>query len=339
MLGQPQRLFGLLLLGHVARRGENTQHLARLIAVDGGVVEHVGDPARGMTDGQRVVGHKALGKDPLVAFAGLIRVGEVAGEIGANQISTRQAGGLFGGNVDVGDLALGADRQQRVKAGFEQASCVQPGRLGSLRDFQLSLRSYAFGLGVVQPQQRCRKKDQTQNHAARNGRVGEPGRVLRLQLGLPQARVLRALGLVNGRAESLHQVLPVTDLIGMDTEPASARFNDLVKPLQRLNGPGLDLGEARLLRRAVLDVLAQRSQRAVGADLGRSMGLQHRFGAGDHVAARVVLGTGNFCLDPGKLAQHRLAVNHLLVGKLQSNLDPACAKADNQQQADSEGKP
>ena len=69
------------------------------------------------------------------------------------------------------------------------------------------------------------------------------------------------------------------------------------------------------------------------------MGLQHRVGAGDHVATRVVLGTGNFCLDPHKLAQHRIAVSHLLVGKLQSNLDPACAKADNHQQADSEGKP
>ena len=55
----PLRLFAL---GNVARGGEHALHLAGLIAIDRGVVEHVGGAARGVADGQRVVADQALGQ-------------------------------------------------------------------------------------------------------------------------------------------------------------------------------------------------------------------------------------------------------------------------------------
>ena len=115
---------GLLALGYITRCSKHAQHPALIVTVDAGVVEHIGDPARGVSDRQRVVGHKALGKDLLVALAGLHRVGKVVTKVGANQCLARDAGRLDAGLVDVGDLALGADRYQWIETRFEQTACV-----------------------------------------------------------------------------------------------------------------------------------------------------------------------------------------------------------------------
>ena len=92
-----------------------------------------------MSDRQRVVGHKALGKGLLVAFAGLHRVGKVVAKVGAYQCLARYAGHADAGLVDIGDLALGADRHQWVETGFNQTARV----LGCLID-----GFFALGQGI-----------------------------------------------------------------------------------------------------------------------------------------------------------------------------------------------
>jgi len=51
---------GTLALGDVPGRGEHAGHLAALVAIDGGAVEHVGDRAGGVANGERVVADGSL---------------------------------------------------------------------------------------------------------------------------------------------------------------------------------------------------------------------------------------------------------------------------------------
>ena len=111
---------------HVAGGGEDSEDVALGVLVERGVVEDVGELAVAMADGQGVVGDGAFGEDPLVALAGLVGLGEVVGEVGSDEGVALCPGDLDGGVVDVGDLALGADRDERIEAGFDEA----PGVLG-----------------------------------------------------------------------------------------------------------------------------------------------------------------------------------------------------------------
>ena len=89
-LGAKQRLLGALALGDVAGGGEDADDGAGLVAVDGRVVEHVGDLARGVADGERVVETRPSLEDLLVAGARLIGIREVVAEVGADELLARR---------------------------------------------------------------------------------------------------------------------------------------------------------------------------------------------------------------------------------------------------------
>ena len=80
-----------------------------------------------MSDGEWVVGDEAPGEDLLVALARLLGLGEVVGEVGADQLLPSHASDLDGALVDVGDLAFGADGDEWVEARLEQAAGVLGG--------------------------------------------------------------------------------------------------------------------------------------------------------------------------------------------------------------------
>ena len=145
---------GLFALGDVARGGKHALHLTRRIAIDRGVVEHVGGPARGVANGKRVIPHQSLGEDPSVTFLRLVRLGEVVREVGAHQALARYAGHLLGRPVDVGDLALRADGHERLQAGLDQAAGIERGGVqfgGALGDalLQLVIRLLQRGPGAL----------------------------------------------------------------------------------------------------------------------------------------------------------------------------------------------
>ena len=116
---------GPVTLGHVARRGEHPRHLAGLVPVNAGVVEHLGDMPVSMADGQRIVGHEAFGENPQIAGPGFLGLGEVAGKIAPDQVVAAVPGNPLGGGVHVHDLAHQTDRHQRVEAGLDQAAGIQ----------------------------------------------------------------------------------------------------------------------------------------------------------------------------------------------------------------------
>ena len=82
-----------------------------------------------MPDGQRVVGDETFREHPLVTFAGLLRLGEIVGEVRADQLFATRTGDFDGGFVHVGDFSLRADRDERVHARFDQAARVLRGLL------------------------------------------------------------------------------------------------------------------------------------------------------------------------------------------------------------------
>jgi hypothetical protein len=89
--------------------------------------------------GQRVVGDRPLRGDLLVALFGFVGVGEIVEEFGPDEFLAGDAGICDCGLVDVGDLAFGADRHQRVQTRLDQA----PGVLGCM----LQLGHVAAGHG------------------------------------------------------------------------------------------------------------------------------------------------------------------------------------------------
>src|SRR6185369_7039846 len=107
--------------------------VTRCVAVNGSVVENAGEPAVTVADGQRIVGDESLGEDLHVTLAGLVRLGEVVGEVGADQLLPLHAGDLHGRLVDVGDLPFRGDGDQRVQGGLDQGTGVL-GRLFLGRD-------------------------------------------------------------------------------------------------------------------------------------------------------------------------------------------------------------
>ena len=100
---------------HVTRSGEDTKDVALAVLVDGGIVQYAYDAAADMADGERIVAHKAIGENFLIAFARLNWIGEVIGEIRADQLFARYAGRLLGSFIHVGDLAFCIDGDERVE--------------------------------------------------------------------------------------------------------------------------------------------------------------------------------------------------------------------------------
>ena len=78
-----------------------------------------------MLNGQGVVPDQPFAQDPLITDSRHLGLGEVVGEVGPDKVLAQEAGRLLGRRVDVGDLALRADRDQRVKARLDQAAGVK----------------------------------------------------------------------------------------------------------------------------------------------------------------------------------------------------------------------
>src|SRR5208337_1041728 len=74
-----------------------------------------------------IVADQPLAEHPPVALMGLLGLGEVFGEVLADKLGAGVAGDGLGGLVHVGDLAVGADGDQGVEAGLEQAAVVSAG--------------------------------------------------------------------------------------------------------------------------------------------------------------------------------------------------------------------
>src|SRR5690348_8774859 len=96
-----EEVFGLGELAHhtprvgdVTCRREDTEDVAAGILVDGRVVEDVRHPAVAVPDRQRIVGHKTLCENLLVALTSLVRLGEVVGEVGPNKLLSWNPGYL-----------------------------------------------------------------------------------------------------------------------------------------------------------------------------------------------------------------------------------------------------
>src|ERR1019366_10792911 len=92
------------------------------------VVKNIREAAVPVANRQRIIGHEPLGEDLLVSLPGSLRLGEVLGEIRADEFFPRGTCHVDGSLVDVGDLSLGTDRDQGVEACFEQAPGISRSR-------------------------------------------------------------------------------------------------------------------------------------------------------------------------------------------------------------------
>ena len=122
-----QRQFGLgpPALRDIACRREHAGDVAVLVVVGAGVVEHVGDPPGRVANRQLIVGDGPLGENLAISRARLLGLGEVIREIAADQTVARNTGDGLRRLVDIGDLAVGADRDQRIEARLDQAARVE----------------------------------------------------------------------------------------------------------------------------------------------------------------------------------------------------------------------
>ena len=113
-----------LHLADVAGGGVDTEHIALGIAIGAGVVEHRHQRAGDMAQGEGVIPHRAPLESVLIALPGPLRFGEKIGEVSSLQRPSRQPGGLDRRLIDILDRAAGADRDQGIDAGFNQAAGV-----------------------------------------------------------------------------------------------------------------------------------------------------------------------------------------------------------------------
>ena len=114
---------GLHLLSYVAGGGNHAKGGSVGIAVDRGVVQDF--PLAFMlvdvAQGQRGIDNRPLLEDLLVDLFCLLGVGEVVGEGGPDELVSRDARELDHCLVGVGDLAVRADRHQRLHGCLNQA--------------------------------------------------------------------------------------------------------------------------------------------------------------------------------------------------------------------------
>lgn len=73
---------------------------------------------------QRVIAHQAFAECLLIASPRFPRVGEIVGEICPDESGARTPGHYFRRCVHVGDLAVWADRNQRIETGFQESPVV-----------------------------------------------------------------------------------------------------------------------------------------------------------------------------------------------------------------------
>ncbi len=155
----PEVPLGPLLRRDIARRRKHTLHFALRVPVDGRVVEHLHQPTRDAAHDQGIVAHHTLGEDALIAFARLLRLGEVVAEVAADQFLTAAPRRGFSRGVDVGDLAVATDRHQRIQARFQQATRVTCGFARQLR----AARPHP-GLTLLQLPQPMRQEKERDRH-------------------------------------------------------------------------------------------------------------------------------------------------------------------------------
>jgi len=117
-------LGGLLLGGGIAGGGEDAEDFAAHILIDSSVVKDVDGAPRGVANREGVIFNFAHGENAEVAFAGFVWFGEIAVKLTTNEALARHAGDPDGGLVDVGDFAIGANGDERVEAGLDEAAGI-----------------------------------------------------------------------------------------------------------------------------------------------------------------------------------------------------------------------
>ena len=128
-----------LALGDVPCRSEDAENIAACIFVDRGIIENLYQTPVFVPDREGIVGYKPLFKYLPVPLCRLLGLRKILREVTADKPFPRNARDLDSCLVSVGDLSFGADGDQRVQAGLDEAS-------GVLRRLaQLFLRPLALG--------------------------------------------------------------------------------------------------------------------------------------------------------------------------------------------------
>ena len=83
-------------------------------------VEHPDQLAVGLPEDQRIVGDEAVRENLALTRADPVRLGEIVREVSADQMLPVHSDHLDRRLVHIGDLPLGADRHQRVRAGLHR---------------------------------------------------------------------------------------------------------------------------------------------------------------------------------------------------------------------------
>src|SRR5664280_1514013 len=102
----------LHLFGHVSGGSKHAKHLSYCVKVDRGVVPNLGESPVPVPHGQRVVERRSFLHGQRVDPVRFFGVCEVLGEAGPDELVAGDASDRDGGVVDIGDLAVGVDRDQ-----------------------------------------------------------------------------------------------------------------------------------------------------------------------------------------------------------------------------------
>ena len=114
----------LIVARDVAPDDNHAADAAVVFPIQAGVAQHGGDDTGFIADSQRNVDPKALGIDLPAEIAGLLGLGEVIGEVRADQFPGGPPSDQFAGSINVGDPAIGVDRDQRIENCLDQMASI-----------------------------------------------------------------------------------------------------------------------------------------------------------------------------------------------------------------------
>jgi len=136
----------LLKPGNVARPGKYAGDLAGFVAIDRRIVEHGNGGSVAAPDFKRVIAQKAFQERALISGPRLRRVCEIVGKIRTYEFRPGAAGDRLGGSVQIRDLAVASDGNERIETGFDQPPVVGARRL-CVPSPRLRLRGAPLGAG------------------------------------------------------------------------------------------------------------------------------------------------------------------------------------------------
>ena len=122
-----ERLPRALKFGDVPGNREDTGDGALLVPVDGRVVPHGGDATVAVAELERIIGDRPVPEDRLVPRSRPPGIGEVVGELGADELVAGEAGRPHGRVVHIKDGTIGTDRHEWVEARLDQTPVVTVG--------------------------------------------------------------------------------------------------------------------------------------------------------------------------------------------------------------------